>query len=395
MKIRFSILPITLILALLFTSAVFAQGDGSGQGRGGGRHAEEIADIEIDTSMTIHEIAEITGIGGSTLAHDFGLSVEVDKNIPLTELGVSEETLESAIHHELGHEDDSLSDLKYPIYTLIVFFAGLFLLFLGIPKNADRRKRKGWYPQWVYILTLAISVGVLGFWLGKSPNPMEAVSKVFKATVGLYESIGPYVVFLAIFIVFSIIVNKAVCGWACPFGALEELIYMLPLFKKAKKWQMPFWITNTIRGGLFVAFLVMVYGIVGDKGFVVYHYLNPFNLFNFDFSSALVTWAIGIYLVVSFFFYRPFCRIICPFGFISWIFERVSLSRITIDRDACIDCRACVKACPLTAAKDRLDKSPLPADCFACMRCLRVCPTDAIDWKWVWSREKIPTPPEK
>jgi len=384
-----------LILVLLVATAAFAQGDGTGRGQGGagrgqGEHTESVVsteNIDFNTSNTIREIAHGIGVTGSELAQDLGLSIEVDKDMTLIELGVEQSTLDRALEHILGHEDSELSQWKYPIYTLIVIFAGLFLLWLGIPKNADRRKRKGWYPQWIYTLVLAISVGVLGFWLGKSPNPMEAVVKVPKAILGLYDSVPPYVLALSFFLVLAIIVNKAVCGWACPFGALEELIYMLPLFKRAKKWQPPFWITNTIRTLLFIVFILLAFGYFGaQRGFVVYHYLNPFNLFNFDFSTAIVPWVIGIYLVLSFFFYRPFCRIICPFGLLSWIAERISLNRIVINRETCIDCRACAKACPLTAAKDRLDKSPLPADCFACARCLRVCPTDAIDWKWSWQK---------
>jgi len=222
--------------------------------------------------------------------------------------------------------------------------------------------------------------------MGKSPNPMEATVKVFKATVGLYESVWVKLAGLAFFLALAVVANKVICGWACPFGALEELIYMLPLFRKAKRFKLPFWVTNTVRAGLFVVFLLMLYGLVGgNKGFVIYHYLNPFNLFSLDFSTRIIWYFIGAYLVVSLVFYRPFCRLVCPFGFISWLFERLSLARIYIDRERCTDCGACAQACPLTAAADMLNGKALPADCFSCMRCLRVCPADAIHYRPSWS----------
>jgi len=385
-----------LAMLVLFATTAYAAGGRGGGGSGhGGEHDDatitvEEALAEIDTSWTIHEIAELTGIPGSAWAHEFLLATDVDKNTPISELGVSQEELEKAIRHSLGEHEGGYSDLKYILYALISVFAAIWLLWLGKSKDRTLAGRRKWYPRWVYYGVLGLSVLVLGFILGKSPNPMEAVVKVPKAMVGLYESVGPYVLWMGFFLLLAFIANKVVCGWACPFGALEELIYSLPFFKKAKKIKLPFWITNTVRGLLFLVFLLLMWGLLfAPKGFVIFHYLNPFNMFDIfrgPIETTVIVVAIVVYLIVSFFFYRPFCRFICPFGFLSWIVERVSLSKIKIDRKACIDCRACVNACPLTAAKDRLDKSALPADCFACMKCLRVCPTDAIDWKWAWDK---------
>ncbi len=348
---------------------------------------------QVDTSMTVREIATALDMNGRELAKDLLLSIDVDKDVSIQELGVSEELLGKAVAHNLAEHHERLlpGDLKYPIYLLIVLFAMGYLVRWGIPRNADPRKRRTYYPQWVFIVALAVSVAVLGFALGKSPNPMEGAVKVFKATVGLYEAVGPKLAALVFFLALAAVANKAVCGWACPFGALEELIYMLPLFKRAKRWQLPFWIGNTIRVGLFVAFLLIMYGLVGDKkGFVVYHYLNPFNLFNLDFSIGTLLYLIPAYLAISFIFYRPFCRLICPFGLLSWFLEWASLTKVRIDRERCTDCKACAKACPLTAAGDRLAGKPMPSDCFSCMRCLRVCPADAIHYRPAWGP---PSPP--
>ncbi len=304
---------------------------------------------------------------------------------PGRRLGVTQPQLGRALAHGAGHRALVASQWKYPIFALLVLFAMLYLLRLGIPRAADPRHRRGYYPNWVYLVCLAFSVVVLGFLLGKSPNPMESVVKVFKADVGLYEAVGPYLLWLGLFLVLAIVANKAICGWACPFGALEELLYTLPLFRRAKRWKPPFWVTNAVRIALFVLFLLLIFGVVGGrKGFVVYHYANPFNLFNLDFTIRTVPWFLGAYLVLSFLFYRPFCRFVCPFGLVSWVIERMSLTRVRIDRERCTNCQACARACPLTAASDRLAGKPLPADCFSCMRCLRVCPADAIHYRPAW-----------
>ena len=138
--------------------------------------------------------------------------------------------------------------------------------------------------------------------------------------VGLYPSIISKSIALVFFVVLAIIGNKLICGWACPFGALQELIYSLPILRKVKQWKAPFWLTNTIRGGLFCVVLLFLFGIVGGrKGFVIYHYLNPFNLFNLDFDHWMILLTVVVFLTLAFFVYRPFCHLICPFGLVSWI----------------------------------------------------------------------------
>ena len=189
------------------------------------------------------------------------------------------------------------------------------------------------------------------------------------------------------FVGLAVIGNKLVCGWACPFGALQELIYSLPILKRAKrKGKVPFWISNSIRGGLFVLFLLMLFAIVGKtKGFVVYHFMNPFNVFNLKFETPTILATVVLALGLAFVTYRPFCQFICPFGFVSWLAERVSLVRVLVDHTKCNGCGACAKACPLPTAQNIVDGKRFAADCYSCARCLRVCPDDALRYGFVLS----------
>jgi polyferredoxin len=210
---------------------------------------------------------------------------------------------------------------------------------------------------------------------------MEGVVKVFKSMVGLYPSVSDKVIVFAFFVVLAVVGNKLVCGWACPFGALQELLYSIPILKRLKRRKVPFWLSNGIRTLLFVATLLVLFGVLGGrKGSVLYHPLNPFNLFNWDFEYVLITVTIFTALGLALFTYRPFCQFICPFGFVSWLAERLSLARVRIDRARCNECGACARACPLTAAKDKVDGKYFGADCYSCARCLNVCPQDAITY---------------
>jgi len=334
--------------------------------------------IDFSTNMSIRDIAPKLGVTGKGLARELELPIDISKKKPLNLLKVTEEELHHAVEHIYSHRD---SMLKYYIYAALALFGLVFLTKLGRPDGSDAKRRHNWYPRAPYIASLLLSVIVAGFLLGKSPNPMEGTVKVFKSMVGLYPDPMVKIIAFSFFIMLAVVGNKIICGWACPFGALQELIYSIPIFRKIKKKKFPFVLTNTIRVCLFVAMLLFLFGIIGGRrGFVIYHYVNPFNLFNLDFEAFSILLTVIIALLVSFIAYRPFCQLICPFGLISWIAERFSIFRVQIDKEKCIQCGACIKACPLEAAEGLVNGKKMPADCFSCGRCLNVCPTDAIKY---------------
>ncbi len=341
--------------------------------------------IDFNVNMSIQDIAPKLGVTGKGLARELELPLDVSKKKPVQMLGVTYEELEHAIEHILSHRD---STLKYYVYAVLFIWGLVFLVRLGRPDGSDIKNRRYWYPRTPYISALLLSVIVAGFILGKSPNPMEGVVKVFKSMVGLYPDPIVKIIAFGFFIMLAVIGNKIICGWVCPFGALQELIYSVPILKKIKKRKLPFILTNTIRACLFIVMLVLMFGITGGRrGFVIYHYINPFNLFNLDFETVSILLTVIITLLVSFTIYRPFCQFICPFGLITWIAERFSIFRVQIDKEKCTQCGACIKVCPLEAVEGRVNGKKMPADCFSCGRCLNVCPTDALKYTSIFKKD--------
>jgi len=337
------------------------------------------------TSMSIREIAPQLGVTNRALARELGLPIEAPKRKPLKKLNVTQEELDHAAAHLAGH---FISKLRYFVIPALVLWGVVFLWRLGRPDGSPKTSRRTWYPRLPYILALLAACVVFGFPLGKSPNPMEAIVQVFKSMIGLYPSVLEKVMVLVFFLALSVVGNKMVCGWACPFGALQELFYSLPVLNRFKRKKIPFVVSNTIRATLFAATLLLMFDVFGErKGLVIYHSLNPFNLFNMDFDSALIAAAIFISLALSLMTYRPFCQFICPFGFVSWLLEPLSLARVRIDPDRCNSCGACIIVCPLDAAKGRVDGKLFAADCYSCARCLNVCPQDAISYGWSFVAE--------
>ena len=346
---------------------------------------QDTAGFSVD--MSIQDIAPTLNVTGKALAYELGLPIDVSKRKPLGTLGITPEDLRDTTEHLLSHRD---ATLKYYVYVALALGGLVFLARLGRPDRSDAEHRREWYPRTPYIVSLMISVVVAGFLLGKSPNPMEGAVKVFKSIAGLYPDPSTKVVAFLFFIVLAVIGNKMICGWACPFGSLQELLYSIPILPGIKRKKLPFALTNTVRTGLFVTMLLLLFGVIGGlKGTVIYHYVNPFNLFNRDFETFSILLTVVLASVGALIVYRPFCQFICPFGLVSWIAERFSIMRVRVDRDKCTECGACIRACPLDAAKGRVHARRFPADCFSCARCLNVCPVDAIQYGSVF-RKSMP-----
>jgi polyferredoxin len=295
------------------------------------------------------------------------------------ELGVSETALAEALKHAAHEREGELKWLKYPIWLLICGFALILLL-------------KGRASKAIYLSTLAVSLAATGFLFGKSPNPMEATVKLFKTAVGIFPDPWGQIWAFLFFSALAVAGNKLICGWGCPFGAIQELLFETPIGNTVRRWrkkQLPFVITNSLRTILFAFFTLLIFGLLGGKkGFVIYHYINPFNLFGFEFALYSVIISITVFILISPFIYRSFCQFICPFGLISWILERISFTRVKINRSNCTQCMACVAACPLEAMKGRMANDNWPADCFSCARCLRSCDYDALDYKAIWKGDR-------
>ncbi|MBU8901243.1 MAG: 4Fe-4S binding protein, partial [Victivallales bacterium] len=266
----------------------------------------------FNIDMSIKKTASLLGVTGKGLARELDLPLDVPKRKPLKALSISTEELEHAVEHILSHRGTML---KYYVYVALVLGGLVFLVRLGRLDLSSLKQRSIWYPRTPYILFLIISVITAGFLLGKSPNPLEGTVKVFKCMMGLYpDPVAKVAAFLFI-IILALVGSKIICGWACPFGALQELFYTISILKKIKKKKVPFILTNSIRSLLFLSMLFFLFGVIGEcKGFVIYHNLNPFNLFNLDFESIAIIMTIFVVLIASLITYRPFCQLICPFG---------------------------------------------------------------------------------
>jgi NAD-dependent dihydropyrimidine dehydrogenase PreA subunit len=209
----------------------------------------------------------------------------------------------------------------------------------------------------------------------REPSPLRAV--VDPLTSMLTGSMIPYKKLTMLLFIsgLSIIGSKLFCGWVCPFGALQEIVNKVSVPYKTK---LSFKITNSIRASLFIISSIMVFTIGSDL--FKYQILNPFELFEWEFGLILA-FLIGVILIASIFVYRPYCYIICPVGFLTWLLEYLSIFRLRVDRNKCNDCEICISKSPCPAIKSILNNDIVRPDCYSCGICIEACPKDALEFR--------------
>ena len=198
---------------------------------------------------------------------------------------------------------------------------------------------------------------------------------------------------VGILLAFGVLLGRAVCGWLCPFGLFQELIHKIPSPKlKLKK---AFLYVKYISLVVFVVVLpiaVTDYMGMGKPAFC--QYICPAgtleggiplllshkalrqtmgSLFTLKMAILIVT-IIGCVLI-----YRFFCRVLCPLGAIYGLLNKISIYKLEVDGNKCVNCGKCKQMCKMEV--DPV-KTPDSAECIRCGACADACPEGAICLKF-------------
>lgn len=200
----------------------------------------------------------------------------------------------------------------------------------------------------------------------------------------------------------GVLLGRAICGFLCPFGWLQELLHKIPTKKFSSRKLKPL---RYLKYGILVVMVCMLPVLaandvgIGDPFFCKYlcpqgvlEGAIPLSLVNPSIRAALgklFSWKLSILLtiiVLSVLFFRPFCKWLCPLGAFYALLNRMSLFRMQVDRDKCVSCGQCAKACKMDVD---VTKTPNHTECIRCGMCARACPTCAVHFRYgFWTREE-------
>lgn len=230
------------------------------------------------------------------------------------------------------------------------------------------------YPQLrnLRYLFLLVSVVVIGFGFGGScPCMLKSFDNTFLFLLGHEVKWASLVLFIGL-IPLTYVFGRVWCGWICHFGALQEFIH------KNSKWN--FWKTPKAQKVLFgvqigVFAIWVLWLLIAQTSYICKY--DPFvKIFNLN-INGIVNYIIVVFLIVlSLFVNRPFCRAICPIGFVLGWVARIPYARRLHIKDFCIGCSKCKTRCDKGAIvgeksiKHRVDANA----CIFCGECMSECP---------------------
>lgn len=201
-------------------------------------------------------------------------------------------------------------------------------------------------------------------------------------------------------------IGRLPCGWACPFGLLQELMYKI----KSPKWRIPRFLTYGKYLVLAATVILLPLLVMDEFGMGQTWFCKwicpagtlgagvPLAILNPGIRGQLgllFTWKMTlavIFLIWMTISKRPFCRVICPLGAILGLFNRVSLWRMQVDDEKCIRCDTCRTHCPVDI---RVYEAPNSPECVRCLKCRDVCPCGAVGYGFLNKESHpVPTPTE-
>jgi ferredoxin len=209
------------------------------------------------------------------------------------------------------------------------------------------------------IVVALAAVGALGFWAGR----FISVSDMGRMVLWEFPPFGPRLslyVLLGGAALTARLWGNVYCGWVCPFGALAELLYKIPV----KKLRVPAAFARRLSSVRFILMCVVVGAIIASRELGAAAY-EPFDdLFAYGAAGVSLVFLVAV-LAASVFHYRFFCRYLCAAGAV--LGEVAAVGRAGAV-PACGESDECRAACPTGALISRRGDVAREL-CVECGRC--------------------------
>lgn len=197
---------------------------------------------------------------------------------------------------------------------------------------------------------------------------------------------------LGTLLLLGVTLGRLICGFLCPFGLIQELLYKLPV-PKLKKNRATAWLSRLKYVILAVFVLILPVYYKASRGYPVPAFCKficpagtleggiPLVLLDPSLKSlagALFNWKVGVMvciLVSACFIYRSFCRFLCPLGAIYGMFSPITFFGVKVDESSCTGCGRCVRNCKMDIQRVG------DMECIQCGECMKECAPGSIQWK--------------
>ncbi len=203
-----------------------------------------------------------------------------------------------------GSEFEKISDSEPVWFEIIVF------LILAYSISAFFFPQKTAKLRIFHLVMLAVVLGFIG---GNALSFESFKNWIISGNIALV----PVVILVLALVIPVIFGRNFYCNFLCPFGAVQEILGKIPLPKKSfpPKFMKIVSIFKVFL--LVVIYVLMIFKIVTDLTV-----FEPFSAFKFN-AATLPSLAIAaLFLTVSLFINRPWCRLFCPTGTLISMFAK-------------------------------------------------------------------------
>jgi polyferredoxin len=207
----------------------------------------------------------------------------------------------------------------------------------------------------------------------------------FACPIGIIAQFSALHVFpfmaVGLLIIVGILFGTLICGWACPFGFLQDLLAKIP----TPKYDPPK-LAGYFRYVVLIVTVLAIPYFFGEESRLFICRVCPAgaieavipNIAIQAKAGIAITWPNAIkmivlllFIIAIFFIRRPWCRILCPLGAIFSLFNRFSAFFLRINPYQCNDCKKCHKLCQFGIEPE---KSPNNLQCVRCLECTHCGP---------------------
>lgn len=190
----------------------------------------------------------------------------------------------------------------------------------------------------------------------------------------------------------GIILGRAVCGFLCPFGLIQELLNKIPSpkLKLPKGFRYIKYVMLVAVVGMMPVLITNALGM-GDPFFC--KYICPAGILEGGIPLLLTHseirdmagWLLALKVLIMILtivgcivIVRFFCKVLCPLGAFYGFFNKISVIQLETDSQACISCGKCRQICPMDV-DPAID--PNSMECIRCGKCVSICGEHAINIK--------------